>query len=176
MVEAEFGLAHLTGSKNGPPVKVGVAVTDLTTGLYAVQSILAALWQRAQSKEDGEAGKGQGQHLDVCLSDCQVATLANMGQGPLISGQKDSGRWGTAHRMDTTHLPPYHINPLTETAQHPSFPTNPSPPRTGTSSLAARTTSSLGSCARGSTSQNGLVTPVFSRTRTASLIGLSLKR
>ncbi|KAL5046288.1 hypothetical protein BDW71DRAFT_207646 [Aspergillus fruticulosus] len=97
MVEAEFGLAHLTGSKGGPPVKVGVAVTDLTTGLYAVQSILAALWQRAQSKEDGEAGKGEGQHLDVCLSDCQVATLANMGQGPLISGEKDSGRWGTAH-------------------------------------------------------------------------------
>ena len=114
MVEAEFGLAHLTGSKNGPPVKVGVAVTDLTTGLYAVQSILAALWQRAQSKENGEAGKGEGQHLDVCLSDCQVATLANMGQGPLISGQKDSGRWGTAHRMDTTHLPPLISLPLTD--------------------------------------------------------------
>ncbi|RDW93508.1 CaiB/BaiF CoA transferase family protein [Aspergillus mulundensis] len=97
MVEAEFGLAHLTGSKGGPPVKVGVAVTDLTTGLYAVQSILAALWQRAQSKLDGAEGKGEGQHLDVCLSDCQVATLANMGQGPLVSGQKDSGRWGTAH-------------------------------------------------------------------------------
>ncbi|KAL4911320.1 hypothetical protein BDW74DRAFT_184704 [Aspergillus multicolor] len=97
MVEAEFGLAHLTGSKGGPPVKVGVAVTDLTTGLYAVQSILAALWQRAQSREDGASGKGEGQHLDVCLSDCQVATLANMGQGPLVSGERDSGRWGTAH-------------------------------------------------------------------------------
>ncbi|KAL3478801.1 CoA-transferase family III domain-containing protein [Aspergillus californicus] len=89
MVEAEFGLAHLTGSKDGPPVKVGVAVTDLTTGLYAVNSILASLWQRAVS--------GEGQHLDVCLSDCQVATLANMGSSVLVSGEKDSGRWGTAH-------------------------------------------------------------------------------
>ncbi|KAI9375672.1 CoA-transferase family III domain-containing protein [Aspergillus egyptiacus] len=89
MVEAEFGLAHLTGSRDGPPVKVGVAVTDLTTGLYAVNSILAALWQRSVT--------GEGQHLDVCLSDCQVATLANMGSSVLISGKKDSGRWGTAH-------------------------------------------------------------------------------
>ncbi|KAL4922768.1 CoA-transferase family III domain-containing protein [Aspergillus aurantiobrunneus] len=91
MVEAEFGLAHLTGSRDGPPVKVGVAVTDLTTGLYAVNSILAALWARNQDAE------GQGQHLDVCLSDCQVATLANMGSSVLVSGKKDSGRWGTAH-------------------------------------------------------------------------------
>ncbi|KAL2820941.1 CoA-transferase family III domain-containing protein [Aspergillus cavernicola] len=89
MVEAEFGLAHLTGSRDGPPVKVGVAVTDLTTGLYAVNSILAALWQRSVS--------GEGQQLDVCLSDCQVATLANMGSSVLVSGEKDSGRWGTAH-------------------------------------------------------------------------------
>jgi crotonobetainyl-CoA:carnitine CoA-transferase CaiB-like acyl-CoA transferase len=91
MVEAEFGLAHLTGSRDGPPVKVGVAVTDLTTGLYAVNSILAAVVARTTS--------GEGQHLDVCLSDCQVATLANMGSSVLISGEKDSGRWGTAHRM-----------------------------------------------------------------------------
>ncbi|KAJ0422494.1 CoA-transferase family III domain-containing protein [Aspergillus carlsbadensis] len=91
MVEAEFGLAHLTGSRDGPPVKVGVAVTDLTTGLYAVNSILAAVVARATN------GDGEGQHLDVCLSDCQVATLANMGSSVLISGEKDSGRWGTAH-------------------------------------------------------------------------------
>lgn len=90
MVEAEFGLMHLTGTRDGPPVKVGVAVTDLTTGLYACNSIMAALLARANT--------GEGQHLDVCLSDCQVATLANMGESVLISGKKDSGRWGTAHR------------------------------------------------------------------------------
>jgi crotonobetainyl-CoA:carnitine CoA-transferase CaiB-like acyl-CoA transferase len=91
MVEAEFGLMHLTGTRDGPSVKVGVAVTDLTTGLYACNSIMAALLARANT--------GEGQHLDVCLSDCQVATLANMGSSVLISGEKDSGRWGTAHRM-----------------------------------------------------------------------------
>lgn len=90
MVEAEFGLMHLTGQRDGPPVKVGVAVTDLTTGLYACNSIMAALLHRVHT--------GEGQHLDVCLSDCQTATLANMGSSVLISGKKDSGRWGTAHR------------------------------------------------------------------------------
>jgi succinate--hydroxymethylglutarate CoA-transferase len=90
MVEAEMGLMHITGSRDGPPVKVGVAVTDLTTGLYATHSILAALFLRQRT--------GKGQHIDVALSDCQVATLANIGSSVLISGDKDSGRWGTAHR------------------------------------------------------------------------------
>lgn len=90
MVEAEFGLMHLTGSRDGPPVKVGVAVTDLTTGLYACNSIMAALLARAHT--------GEGQYLDVCLSDCQIATLANMAESVLVSGKRDSGRWGTAHR------------------------------------------------------------------------------
>ena len=97
MVEAEFGLMWLTGERDRPPVKVGVAVTDLTTGLYACNSIMAALLARGVTDE--------GQHLDVCLSDCQVATLANMGSSVLISGKKDSGRWGTAHRM-FFYLPP----------------------------------------------------------------------
>ncbi|KAL8847426.1 MAG: hypothetical protein Q9221_007536 [Calogaya cf. arnoldii] len=89
MVEAEMGLMHITGSRDGPPVKVGVAVTDLTTGLYASNSIMAALLARAKT--------GKGQHLDVALSDCQVATLANIASSALISGEPDSGRWGTSH-------------------------------------------------------------------------------
>lgn len=89
MVEAEFGLMHITGEPDGQPVKVGVAVTDLTTGLYAVNSIMAALFQRLKT--------GRGQHLDVCLSDCQVVTLANIASSALISGKPDSGRQGTAH-------------------------------------------------------------------------------
>ena len=89
MVEAEMGLMHITGSRDGPPVKVGVAVTDLTTGLYTSNSIMAALLARIKT--------GKGQHIDVALSDCQVATLANMASSALISGQPDSGRWGTAH-------------------------------------------------------------------------------
>lgn len=89
MVEAEMGLMHITGEPTGPPVKVGVAVTDLTTGLYAANSIMASLLQRAKT--------GRGQHLDVCLSDCQVVTLANIASSVLISGKPDSGRQGTAH-------------------------------------------------------------------------------
>jgi succinate--hydroxymethylglutarate CoA-transferase len=90
MVEAEMGLMHITGSRDGPPVKVGVAITDLTTGLYTSNSIMAALIGRVKT--------GRGQHIDVSLSDCQVASLANIASSTLISGQKDSGRWGTAHR------------------------------------------------------------------------------
>jgi succinate--hydroxymethylglutarate CoA-transferase len=91
MVEAEMGLMHITGSRDGPPVKVGVAVTDLTTGLYTSNSIMAALIARGRS--------GRGQQIDIALSDCQVATLANLASSCLISGEKDQGRWGTAHRM-----------------------------------------------------------------------------
>lgn len=89
MVEAEMGLMHITGEPTGKPSKVGVAVTDLTTGLYAVNSIMAALIHRSRT--------GEGQYLDVCLSDCQVVTLANIASSALISGKPDSGRQGTAH-------------------------------------------------------------------------------
>ncbi|KAL8816560.1 MAG: hypothetical protein Q9223_004457 [Gallowayella weberi] len=88
MVEAEMGLMHITGPRDGPPVKVGVAVTDLTTGLYASNSILAALLARGKT--------GKGQHLDVALSDCQVATLTNIASSALISGEPDSGRFKTS--------------------------------------------------------------------------------
>jgi succinate--hydroxymethylglutarate CoA-transferase len=85
MVEAEMGLMHITGSRDGPPVKVGVAVTDLTTGLYTSNSIMAAIIGRGRT--------GRGQHIDVALSDCQVATLSNIASSCLISGEKDAGRW-----------------------------------------------------------------------------------
>lgn len=97
MVEAEFGLMHITGERDGPPVKVGVAVTDLTTGLYTSNSVMAALLGRAKS--------GKGQHIDVALSDCQTATLANIASSCLVSGKKDSGRWGTAHRKFSMACP-----------------------------------------------------------------------
>ncbi|KAK8194268.1 hypothetical protein M8818_007456 [Zalaria obscura] len=89
MVEAEMGLMHITGSRSGPPVKVGVAVTDLTTGLYTSNAIMAALLGRLKTS--------RGQHIDVALSDCQVATLSNIASSVLVSGKPDSGRWGTAH-------------------------------------------------------------------------------
>lgn len=84
-----MGLMHITGHRDGPPAKVGVAITDLTTGLYTSNSVMAALL--------GRANTGRGQHIDVALADCQVASLANIASSCLISGKPDTGRWGTAH-------------------------------------------------------------------------------
>ncbi|KAL9576701.1 MAG: hypothetical protein Q9203_007691, partial [Teloschistes exilis] len=131
MVEAEMGLMHITGPRDGPPVKVGVAVTDLTTGLYTSNAIMAALIARGKT--------GKGQHLDVALSDCQVATLSNIASSALISGESDSGRWGTSHPS----IVPYRSFPtrdgdillgggndrlfaiLSTTLSHPAWPTDP---------------------------------------------------
>ncbi|KAF9294678.1 hypothetical protein BGZ88_003537 [Linnemannia elongata] len=88
MIEAEAGLMYITGEEQGPPVKVGVAVTDLTTGLYAHGGILAALLARHRT--------GRGQHVDCSLLESQVATLANIGSSYLIAG-KEAKRMGTAH-------------------------------------------------------------------------------
>jgi len=100
IVEAEMGLMHITGEPERPPVKVGVAVTDLTTGLYCSNSILAAVIARA-------GNGGMGQWIDVALSDCQVATLANIASSALISGKRDGGRFGTAHRKFFYHVVRY---------------------------------------------------------------------
>jgi succinate---hydroxymethylglutarate CoA-transferase len=89
MVEAEMGLMHITGEHEGPPVKVGVAITDLSTGLYTCTSILAAFIHRMKM--------GKGQHIDVSLSDVQVASLANIASSALIDPSSNPGRWGTAH-------------------------------------------------------------------------------
>lgn len=86
---SEMGLMHITGHRDGPPAKVGVAITDLTTGLYTANSVMAALLARAKT--------GRGQHIDVALADCQIASLANIASSCLISGKPDTGRWGTAH-------------------------------------------------------------------------------
>lgn len=88
IIEAEAGLMHITGEDKRPPVKVGVAITDLTTGLYAHGAILAALFERTKS--------GKGQKIDVSLLECQVANLANIGHNYLIGGM-EAQRWGTEH-------------------------------------------------------------------------------
>lgn len=80
---------HITGSRDGPPVKVGVAITDLTTGLYTSNSVMAALIGRSKTRK--------GQHIDVALSDVQTASLTNIASSVLVTGKPDTGRWGTAH-------------------------------------------------------------------------------
>ena len=92
MIQAMSGLMSVTGVPDGEPgagpVKVGVAVSDLITGLYAVTAITAALYEREQS--------GRGQYIDLALLDTQIAALANQNLNYLVGG-KPPRRQGTAH-------------------------------------------------------------------------------
>ncbi|GFY51135.1 succinate--hydroxymethylglutarate CoA-transferase [Trichonephila inaurata madagascariensis] len=82
------GLLSITGPEDGEPCKVGVAMTDLATGLYAHGAIMAALFQRMKT--------GKGQKIDCNLLSTQVSLLVNIGSNYLNAGYKAS-RWGTAH-------------------------------------------------------------------------------
>lgn len=92
IVQALGGLMSITGEADdkpgGGPQKVGVAVADIMTGMYASNAILAALLERQQS--------GLGQHIDLSLLDCQVAWLANQNMNYLLTGEAPT-RIGTAH-------------------------------------------------------------------------------
>lgn len=88
VIQAQGGIMSLTGPAEGEPYKVGVAIADITTGLFAATAILAALHERRQS--------GRGQAIDVALLDAQVAWLANVGQNYLSTGVTP-GRYGNAH-------------------------------------------------------------------------------
>ncbi|MDC8760073.1 CaiB/BaiF CoA transferase family protein [Janthinobacterium fluminis] len=92
MIQGMGGLMSITGAPDGTPgggpVKVGVAVTDVMTGMYATVGVLAALAQRERS--------GVGQHIDIALLDVQVAMLANQASNYLVGGQVP-GRLGNAH-------------------------------------------------------------------------------
>ena len=88
VVSAIGGLMGITGEEGGRPVKVGVAITDVCTGLYAHGAVMAALMAREKT--------GTGQHIDLSLLDVQVATLVNVASSFLVSGNLPK-RWGTAH-------------------------------------------------------------------------------
>jgi crotonobetainyl-CoA:carnitine CoA-transferase CaiB-like acyl-CoA transferase len=88
LVQAMGGLMSITGAADGEPMKVGVAVADIFTGLYATVAVLAALNERRSS--------GKGQHIDLALLDVQIATLANQGMNFLVSGETPQ-RHGNAH-------------------------------------------------------------------------------
>ncbi len=97
-VQAEGGLMSITGERGGEPQKVGVAVTDLMTGVYAVTAILAALHERAHT--------GKGRVIDASLYDVQVAMLANQASNQLI-GRTQPTRMGNAH----PNIVPYQVFP-----------------------------------------------------------------
>lgn len=88
MIQAMGGLMSLSGEPDGMPMKTGVAITDVMTGLYATIGVLAALQERERT--------GLGQHVDLALLDVQVATLANQALNTLVSGESPQ-RHGNAH-------------------------------------------------------------------------------
>lgn len=87
-IQALSGLMSVTGPVEGPPSKVGVAMADILTGMYAAVGILAGLRAREQS--------GHGYHVDLALLDCAIAAQINLAQAYLVTG-KVPPRPGNAH-------------------------------------------------------------------------------
>jgi crotonobetainyl-CoA:carnitine CoA-transferase CaiB-like acyl-CoA transferase len=100
-VQALSGLMSITGPVEGPPCKVGVAVADVLTGLYAAVAILACLRAREQS--------GHGYAIDLALLDCAVAAQVNVAQAYLTSGSVPP-RQGNAHLQ----IVPYQLFPTSD--------------------------------------------------------------
>ena len=96
IIQGMGGLMSVTGDPQGQPQKVGVAVSDIFTGVYAATGILAALHQRGQT--------GEGQQVDMALLDVTTAIMANQSMNYLTSGQAP-GRIGNAHQ----NLVPYAV-------------------------------------------------------------------
>ena len=101
IIQGMSGLMSVTGPTEGSPYKVGVAVTDIVTGIYASTAILAALHARART--------GQGQHIDMALMDCAVALMANQAMNYLATGRAP-GRLGNFH----PNLAPYQVVPCAD--------------------------------------------------------------
>jgi len=100
MIQGLGGLMSVTGERDdlpgGGPQKVGVAVSDLMTGMYATSAILASLFQREKT--------GRGERIDMALLDVQVAMLANLSSSYFVSGAAPR-RMGNAHQ----NIVPYHV-------------------------------------------------------------------
>ena len=88
IVQAWGGLMSITGTPDGEPVKVGVAIIDLVAGLMLGKAITAALFAREKI--------GVGQRIDTSLLEAEVASLINVGSNYLIGGKVPT-RWGNAH-------------------------------------------------------------------------------
>ncbi|HEX2915163.1 MAG TPA: CoA transferase [Chloroflexia bacterium] len=98
MMQAQTGIMSINGSEESGPQKVGVAVVDVTTGLYASSAILAALFARERHPQK------RGQKVEVSLYECALAWLANVGSNYLVSG-KTPRRWGNAHANVVPYQP-----------------------------------------------------------------------
>ncbi|KAK3860815.1 hypothetical protein Pcinc_033155 [Petrolisthes cinctipes] len=101
MAASVGGLINVTGPENGEPCKVGVAMTDLATGLYAHGAIMAALLERQKT--------GLGQKIDCNLLSTQVSCMVNLASN-YLNGGKEAKRWGTAHES----IVPYEAFPTSD--------------------------------------------------------------
>jgi formyl-CoA transferase len=88
VAQAMSGIMSITGEPDGAPMKVGVAIVDVTAALFTLNGVLAALYERTSS--------GRGQRVDCSLLQSALAWLANVGQNYLVSGSPP-GRFGNAH-------------------------------------------------------------------------------
>lgn len=101
LIQGMSGLMSITGEPDGQPQKLGVAITDIVTGLYGTIGILAAVEQRHRT--------GRGQHLDMSLLDCATAVLANQAMNYLATGTSPV-RMGNAH----PNIAPYQVLPTSD--------------------------------------------------------------
>jgi crotonobetainyl-CoA:carnitine CoA-transferase CaiB-like acyl-CoA transferase len=96
VVQAESGLMAVTGEPDGPPMKVGVALVDVLTGLHAAAAILAALRRRDAT--------GAGERIEVSLLDSALAAMVNVAQNALVTGEEPP-RHGNAHPSIVPYQP-----------------------------------------------------------------------
>lgn len=101
MLQAEGGIMSITGPADGEPYKVGVAIVDVTAGLYAANAIQAALRYKEKT--------GKGQKVEVSLFESQIAWLINVASAYLVSG-KQPKRYGNAH----PNIVPYETFPTAD--------------------------------------------------------------
>jgi crotonobetainyl-CoA:carnitine CoA-transferase CaiB-like acyl-CoA transferase len=88
MVQAMGGFMSVTGPADGDPIRAGIAIADLATGMFATSAILAALFARERT--------GEGQRIDMALLDSQVAMMTYVASNYLVS-QELPGRYGNGH-------------------------------------------------------------------------------
>ncbi len=101
LIQAMGGIMSVTGAPDGDPMKVGVGIADVMTGMYATVGILAALRHRDQT--------GEGQYIDLALLDTQVSWLINAGTSYLTS-RKNPQRLGNGH----PNIVPYQVFPTAD--------------------------------------------------------------
>jgi len=101
LIQGMGGIMSLTGEPDGQPIKVGVGIADVMTGMYATVGILAALRHRDET--------GKGQHIDVSLLDTQVAWLINAGTS-YLNAKENPVRLGNGH----PNIVPYQVFPTAD--------------------------------------------------------------